>query len=962
MNIGQNIHGFEVTRIRQVDEIGAEVIEMRHSKTGASLLWTKRDEKNKTFCIAFETLPEDSTGVFHILEHSVLNGSKKYPTKEPFVDLLKSSLNTFLNAMTYPDKTCYPVSSRNDADFMNLVRVYLDAVFQPAIYTQPNIFRQEGWHYELTDPAAEPIYKGVVFNEMKGAFSDPDTPIELCLDEMLFPDTPYRFVSGGDPEHIPELTYEQFIASHRRFYHPSNARIFFDGNVRIEELLEYIDAEYLSHYDYQAPDFKLEPQKPVEACARTCYRELAPDEDTAGKAHYARGKVVANFDEVERNLAIDALCDYLAGSNDAPLKREILKRGLAKDFELGSGGSMQTEIVLHARDMDESKFDELKATVRETLEKLLADGLDKEALNAVLNRMEFSYRERREPSGLMLGLRALQVWLYGGDPVRGMTTKDAFVFLHEALKGDYFENLLRETLLDEAHTAEVFMLPSTTIGAEKAEKEAARLREAKAAWSQEEIAELVKMNEQLVAWQQSEDTPEDKAKIPFLQLSQVPEQPEALPYEVKNEAGFTVVRTPASAEGIVYLHAYFALGQLTEQELSALAFMADLFGDLPTEHYDLKTLQREIKANLGSLTFSTFTAAGPEDTEHCAVYLRASFSVLEEKLPKALELLTEVLLRTDLRDKEHIREILMQNELTVRQEIPMQGLMYALRRIGATTTAKGYAEEQMHGYACYQWMKAFVADFDTRFESVAQTMETLRSSAVAAKRATFALSGKMGEADLAALRALLPEGEAVEINASWKRETHAREAIVIPAGISYAIIGSNLNRFGCRYNGTMIALSHLLTYHYLWNEVRVQGGAYGTGCTTMLNGDVFMHSYRDPDAQRSLGVYRRAADFLRKMCDANENIEQMLIGAIARTEPLLSANQEAANAGSNYLCGIGYEDLCRIRRELLGTTCQSLRPYADLMEKIAADASVCVVGGKEIVDKCESENLTIYTV
>lgn len=962
MNIGQNIHGFEVTRIRQVDEIGAEVIEMRHVKTGASLLWTKRDEKNKTFCIAFETLPEDSTGVFHILEHSVLNGSKKYPTKEPFVDLLKSSLNTFLNAMTYPDKTCYPVSSRNDADFMNLVHVYLDAVFQPAIYTQPNIFRQEGWHYELTDASAEPIYKGVVFNEMKGAFSDPDTPIELNLDEMLFPDTPYRFVSGGDPEHIPELTYEQFIASHRRFYHPSNARIFFDGSVRIEELLEYIDSEYLSKYDYQAPDFKLELQKPVEACSRTCYREIAPEEDTTEKAHYARGKVVAKFDEIERKLAIDALCDYLAGSNDAPVKREVLKRGLAKDFDLGSGGSMQTEIILHARDMDESKFDELKTAIRETLEKLLADGLDKDALNAVLNRMEFSYRERREPSGLMLGLRALEVWLYGGDPVLGMTTKDAFAFLHEALKGDYFENLLRETLLDEAHTAEVFMLPSSTLGAEKAEKEAARLREAKKSWSAEEIDGLVKMNEALIAWQQSEDTAEDKAKIPVLRLNEVPEQPEALPYEVCENAGFTVVRTPATAEGIVYLHSYFALGQLAERELSTLSFMVDLFGDLPTERYDVKTLQQEIKANLGALNFSVMTTAKSGDADHCAVYLRASFSVLEEKLPKALELMSEVLLKTDLRDKEHIREILMQSELTMRQELPMQGLLYGRLRVGATTTAKGYADEQLRGYSCYLWMKEFASDFEAHFESVAATMEALRGAAVSSARAVFALSGKMSENDFAALRTLLPEGEAVEPNATWKHDTHANEAIVIPAGVSYAVIGSNLGRFGHRYDGTMLALSHLLTYHYLWNEVRVQGGAYGTGCSTLADGDVLFHSYRDPDAQRSLGVYRRAAEFLRRMCDANENIEQMLIGAISRTEPLLTPNQEAANAGANYLCGVGYEDLCRIRRELLGTTCASLRPYADLIEKITDDASVCVVGGKEIVERCECENLTVYTV
>lgn len=963
MNIGQILHGFEVTRIRQIDEIGAEAIEMRHVKTGASLLWTKRDEKNKTFCIAFQTLPEDDTGVFHILEHSVLNGSKKYPTKEPFVDLLKGSLNTFLNAITYPDKTCYPVCSRNDADFMNLVQVYLDAVFQPAIYTNPNIFRQEGWHYELTDPKADPIYKGVVFNEMKGDFSNVESVISNEMFRLLFPDTPYRFVSGGDPEHIPELTYEQFINTHRRFYHPSNSRIFLDGSVQIDRVLEYIDAEYLSKYDYQAPDFKLEFQPEIKGAHNTIRYEIAPDEDPAGKAHYVLGKTVARFDEQRRLLALDALCDYLAGSNDAPLKREILKRGLAKELDLSLlDGILQPELILHASDMEESQFDELKAAVREALETLLEKGLDKRAIEAVLNRQEFRYRERQEPSGLIIGLRALDSWLYGGDPMAPLMLKEHFTALHEALNGDYFETLLRDALLDDEHTAELRVVPSNTLGAERSAKENKRLHEAKAGWTNERIDETVKMNEQLVAWQQSEDTAEAKATIPCLHLTDVPEQPEALPYEVLNYDGFTVVRTPATAEGIVYLHTYFALGQVGLQELSAASFLTELLGDLPTRRHDLKTLQQEIKANLGSLRFDLVVTGRRDDTEHCAPYLRASFSVLEEKLPKAFELMTEVLLETDLRDMERIGEILAQEELSMRQSLVAQGNLFARLRVASSCSATGLADENIRGYSDYLWLKDLLADYDNRFASLAATMEELRDCTVASSRAVFALSGKMEEKDFAALRTMLPAGEVVEVNATWPREQHLREAIVIPAGISYSFFGSNLNRFGRQTDGTMIALSHLLTYHYLWNEVRVQGGAYGTGCYATGNGDVGFHSYRDPDPQRSLNVFRRTAEFLRGLCDRGEDIEQMLIGAISNTEPLRSPNAEAAAAGGNYLSGVGYEDLCRTRRELLSTTTEGLRPYADLIEKVAQDASVCIVGGKELVDRCEEEKLTVYTI
>lgn len=482
MMIGDTLHGFRVIRQVELDELSGTLHEMEHEKTGAKLAWLQRAEQNKTFMAAFQTIPEDDTGVFHILEHSVLCGSEKFPLKEPFVELMQGSMKTFLNAMTYPDKTVYPVSSRNDKDFMNLVRVYADAVMSPAIYRQPNIFRQEGWHYEVKE-GAEPSYKGVVFNEMKGAFSSVDTILQGGMNRLLYPESCYRFVSGGDPEHIPELSYEQFLNAHRRFYHPSNALFFLDGDLDLAEVLELLDEEYLSKYERQERDFAIHMQQPVSGAEGTVSYQLAPGQKAEGKTHFCMGKLAGTWADKEKCLALKILCSYLAGSNDAPLKKAILRRGLGQDLFMSvSDGNAQPSLVLQVRNTQREKCGEIRAVLRETAQELLEQGLDRGELEAIFNRMEFSALEHSEPYGLTLGLGVTASWLCGGQPELYLTWGDTFAALREKMEDGYMESLLREILADQEHTAVLYALPSATLGQETMEREAQRLQNAKASW------------------------------------------------------------------------------------------------------------------------------------------------------------------------------------------------------------------------------------------------------------------------------------------------------------------------------------------------------------------------------------------------------------------------------------------------------------------------------------------------
>ncbi|MBQ8554244.1 MAG: insulinase family protein [Clostridia bacterium] len=953
LTVGMNLHGFTVTRARAVAELNANLVEMAHDKTGAQLVWVDNGETNKLFSIAFKTLPEDSTGVFHILEHSVLCGSDKFPVKEPFVELLKSSMNTFLNAMTFPDKTMYPVSSRNEQDFMNLTEVYLDAVFAPAIRHNKNIFYQEGWHIEMDGPDSTPSYKGVVFNEMKGAMSSVD---EVIMEGMLaatYPDTCYGFNSGGDPRVIPDLTYEQYMSMYRRCYHPSNSRIFLDGAVPLDRVLTLID-EYLSRFERSDEKHIIAHQVPT-ACEKTQYYEVSAADGTDNKAMLTLGKIIGSWQDVNRAYATDILADVLTGTNEAPLKRALLSAGLCQDMSMMADNSIaQPGMTLTVKNIDPANAPAIRELIRKTCQELCEKGLDREALEASINRYEFRVREPNEPAGLMRCIMALNTWLHDGDPLICLVYDEAFAELRAMLDNGGYEKLLEELLIKEDDMVVLHTLPSTTLGEELRAEEAAKLTAIAANWTAEEKAAIIEENKALAAWQQTPDSPEQLATLPVLDLKEVSPDPVLLHTEESDVSGVKVLYHKAATNGIVHLNLYFNLSDCTLNELCALNMLSRLLGVLPTAKYGATQLQQAVKTHLGRLSFSLDVKEKIGCPQRCTPVLRVNCSVMADKVDIARELICEILTATDFTDTARIREIALQADEQAKQLCIMAGHVLAMTAAQAHYSAASAVNEMLRGYTGVQWLHDLAANFDNKIGAHVSLIKEKLAAAVCRARLTLSVTANL-EADVNSLLAALPAGESCAPDAAYAIDLPMKQGIRIPAQIGYGVLASDL---GCEWNGSALVAANILSLGYLWNVIRVQGGAYGCGlrigrCIALA------YSYRDPTPARSLTMYREAADFLRAFVDSGERIDKFVISTIAETEPLMSPRDEGARADGEWFAGKTEAHLRQERAEILATDGKALLFWCDVLEHMAKTGAVCVVVHDEALKACEAENLVI---
>ncbi len=955
LTAGTNICGFTVKRIRPIPGKNAELVEMVYEKTGTELAWTRCQDTNKLFSIAFKTLPEDSTGVFHILEHSVLCGSEKYPVREPFVELLKSSMNTFLNAMTFPDKTVYPVSSRNRQDFLNLTSVYLDAVFAPRILTDPNIFYQEGWHYEASEDGL--TYNGVVFNEMKGAMSGMERVASQSMQQLLFPDNAYGHNSGGDPKAIPDLTYDQFRDAYRKNYHPSNARIYLDGDIPLEETLSLIES-YLSRFTSGSRQ-ELAAQEPKSAEA-TVYYEASPEEDLTSKAQLVLGKILGSWENKLQILATNVLCDVLAGNNDAPVCRAILNAGLGEDVSMGvDDGVYQPWVTLHIHNIKSEDSDAIRELLRATFRQLLETGLDKEDILAYINHLAYRTRDMQEPQGLIRCLNALDSWLYGGDPMLYLTYDEVFDALRQMAENGGFEKLLEELFLDETGMCTLHVLPSATLGEDTRAQEAKRLEAAKAAMSQAELEALRTQNEALRIWQQTPDSPEAIATLPVLDLKEISEEPSVMATEVEHFNGATILRHPGDTNGIIHLTAWFALKDMSLEDMSALSFLTSLMGQLPTGNYDAFSLQKAIRTHLGALYFHVDSMARYDVPETCTPCLVARCSVLKENLPKAQELLLEVLTSTDFRQPERIREMLLQADTDSKQRSIGQGHRTALTCAMSHYSSENALALATGGYSYTQWLHKAVKEFDAMQESLPALAQRAICDCAAISRLTLSVT-EDSRTDLSGLLSQLPEGSSAAPAVTYASPLPKKLGIRIPAQVSFAGMAYNLRLCGECYDGTLRLLSNILSLSYLWGSIRVQGGAYGAGMQCGKSGRLGCYSFRDPSPARSLGVYRSLSQAAQDFTGSGEALSKFIISTVAETEPLLSPAQAASAADQRWISGITYEDLVAERRQLLNATPADLLRWCSALEAMAADAALCVVGHSEALKACEDEPLTVY--
>ena len=956
MNTNKNLHGFvEIGKV-EIPDIEAVLHKMEHTKSGARLIFLEREDENKTFAITFKTIPEDSTGVFHIIEHSVLCGSEKYPVKEPFVELLKGSLNTFLNALTFPDKTMYPLATRNDTELLNLMSVYLDAVLHPAILKNKNIFLQEGWHYEL-DESGELLQNGVVLNEMRGAFSSPDDVAYYHLSDMLYPDTCYRHESGGKPEFITDLSYEEFLSAHKKYYHPSNAEIFLDGSVELDSALALIDS-YLSEYDREPLDFEIKTQKAIKPQRREIEYEIPENEDKKNKTRMTLGYLYANYDEQEKNVAANILLDTVLSSNESPIKKVLIDSHLCEDVTISPYDSIkQCSLGIDFHNVKDSACDELYTLFHDTVKEVARRGIDKAMLEASLNNFEFKTREGdfgTMPKGIVYAMAVLEASLYGGAPEQNLTFEKTFVSLREKLTGDYFERLLLDLFVENEHRATLIMHPSQTLGTELAEKEKKRLLDIKNSLSDSELEKIKKDDGKLKAWQKSNDSKEALSTIPTLKISDIPEDITKIPREVSELYGTTVLTHDLATNSIVYTDLYFDVSDISKEDIFALRMMFALMENVPTEKHTAIELQNLVKRELGSfgISLTPVTRAG-----EAKIYACVSLSATEAKKDSIIDILCEILYTSIYNDKAVARNLLKQMKIASEESFVTGGHLAGYRRAAAYVNSEAAVLEYYSGYEAHLTVKALDSDFDNRFDELKERIVSLADRIFTRERLTLSITAKpeaaFTERLINSLRSEKTETPVCNIQPLGIR----REGIAIPAQAAFAVAASNLSLFGEERSGTMNVVRSILNYGYLWNTIRVQGGAYGAGLLIRNNGNVGFYSYRDPSPRRSLDCYAGAAEFIRDFAERGEDVTKFIIGAVGDATPLMTPKLKGTFSAVRYLRGISHEDECRTHREMLATDKSALLRAAEIIEKVASTGAVCVVGGKDKLEACELDTI-----
>ena len=949
MELNNKIHGFKFTKKDEVSDIGATLYEGEHEKSGAKILYIDRKDTNKTFAIAFKTIPEDSTGVFHILEHSVLCGSDKYPVKEPFVELLKSSLKTFLNAMTYPDKTVYPVSSRNDKDFLNLVSIYMDAVLHPVAVSKPEIFYQEGWHYEVGENG-ELGYKGVVFNEMKGAYSSVDEVEMTEIASLLYEGSTYGLDSGGNPTVIPSLTYEEFCSAHARFYHPSNSRIILDGSVDLDKTLELLNS-YLCDYDRIEINTDIPFITPSGRKEKTVTYELGAGEDETNKCRLAFGFMSAPYSDRRTLEALSVAIDAIAGSNEAPFKKAILDSGIAEDVNfIPYDGIQENSVTLELKNLKECDIPTAEALVFDTLRGIIEGGIDKKAITASLNSIEFRLREQDTatfPQGLGFALGTLDTWLYGGEPSAALAFDDDFKFLREALSGDYYESVLRTVFLESCHSAKVVMLPSKTLGEEREKNEKDRLASAKAEMTESDIEELRERERVLLEWQNTPDSKEALDTIPKLLLSDIEKEPEYHPsvgYEIDGVPAFF---TPAPSRGIIYTSLLFDISDFTKEELFLAGLICDLYKNLETESYSVTELQNAIKTELGNI--SSAVVVGTKDGV-TTPYMKVSASALASNTAKLLELLSELILKTKFTDTSAIGKIVKQLRSSVAEGISASGHAAGIARSAAQVNTEAALGEYIDGIESYLMIKAIDSDYENLSARLSDALSSVAKKIYTRVRLTAFHTGERNDEFMSALVSVFAEGEDFSHGTKIKPFGKKTEGVLIPSGVSYAALTANATDDGSPSHGSLAVARSILSYGFLWGEIRVKGGAYGAGFVRRKSGIAGFYTYRDPDAKHSVETFAKSGDFLREFAESGEDYTGFIIGAIGDSDLLVTPKVLSAMTIASFISGETYEDKKARRLEMLNTSCEDLLKCADTVDRIVECGGAVVLGGKEKLD------------
>ena len=959
----EELKAYEIIEKREIADINSVTYLCRHKKTGAKVALVSNDDENKVFYIGFRTPPKDSTGVAHILEHSVLCGSKDFPVKDPFVELVKGSLNTFLNAMTYPDKTIYPVASCNDKDFQNLMHVYLDAVFYPNIYKNESIFRQEGWHYELENAEGELTINGVVYNEMKGAFSSPDDVLEREMMNSLYPHTTYGCESGGDPDVISELTYEEFLDFHRKYYHPSNSYIYLYGNMDMAEKLEFIDEQYLSAFDAQEIDSVI-TEEPVFLTPNRVVREypISDGEDEEENTYLSLNMTVGNSLDRELYIAFQILDYALCSAPGAPLKQALVDRGLGKDvYSIYENGIKQPYFSVVAKDTSVKKEEEFLQVINEVLEGIVEKGFDEKALLAGINYYEFKYREAdfgSYPKGLMYGLQVLDSWLYDDNkPFIHVEANETFAILKGKVNSGYFEGLVKTYLLENTHRSVVILKPKTGLLEEQEAALQQKLADIKAGMSEQDIQAVIDDFAKLTAFQETEDSKEDLAKIPLLARSDMKKEAAGFVNEERSIGDTKLLYHKLFTNGIGYLRLIFSVNDVPEEYFRYIGLLKGCLGLLNTEHYQYGDLFNEMNLITGGMAAVNNAYADIQDLNKCKVTLELKTKVLYPNLEKAIALMQEIILTSDFTDTKRLYEIIAEGKSRMQAQMISGGHSVAVGRALSYGSVAGGISETISGIPFYRLVSQIESHFDEEKDALVQKLQELAKIIFRPENLMVDFVGseeavEMLKAPVETLKQALYVCP-VEKAHFTPEISRKNEGFMTSGQVNYVCRAGNFRRKGLPYKGALRVLKVMMGYEYLWVNVRVKGGAYGCMCSFGKSGESYFVSYRDPNLGKTLEIYEKAADAITQFEADERTMTQYIIGAVSELDMPMNPAAKGLYSLSAYMTGLTTEVLQKERDEILQATVEDIRELSAYIKAFMDEDFLCVVGN---TNKIKEEN------
>lgn len=956
---------YELVFEEKLDDLNGLGTVLVHKRTGARLALISNDDDNKVFYIGFRTPPANSTGVAHIIEHSVLCGSKNFPAKDPFIELAKGSLNTFLNAMTYPDKTVYPIASMNEKDYKNLMHVYMDAVLYPRIYQRREIFEQEGWHYDLENEEAELKYNGVVYNEMKGAFSSPESQLYRLIQNSLFPDTSYGVESGGDPDFIPELSYEEFIEFHKTYYHPSNSYLYLYGNMDFEERLNWLDSEYLSKYDRLEVSSEVREQKSFNSVREVAaFYSLGEDEAAEENTYLSLNTVIGKSLDKELSLAFQILDYVLLQTPGAPIKQALLDAGIGKDI-LGSYEDeiLQPIFTIIAKNSEESKKEQFIGIIRDVISDLIAKGIEEKSLRAAINFYEFRYREAdygQFPKGLMYGLRVMGSWLHDDKkPFLHLKDNEGYAFLKEKIGTGYFEKVMREYLLDNTHTSVVILKPKSGLNTVKDEELKKQLAAYKKQLSKEEVQKLVKATTHLKEYQEEPSTKEEVEAIPLLNREDMIKEIQPLYNKEMTLEGIRVIHHDVYTNGIAYLRFLFDVKDIPQELLPYVALLTSVLGSVDTENYTYLDLSNEINIHTGGISTNVRSFSIKGNTDLYYPVFEFSTKVLCEKQLDSFRLIEEMLYRTKFEDTKRLKEIVDEMKSRYQMHFNSSGHSVASDRAMSYYSVHGLFKEMTTGITFYKFIEDLVENFTARAGTAIAKMKELMQMIFTKEHLLISITADEAGFDcfsdkLTAFSKGLKEKTDRKLFEAYDRA--ALKPVCLNEGfkaamqVQYVARAGNFYKAGYQYTGVLKVLKTILSYDYLWNNVRVKGGAYGCMCGfSGVDGDCYFTSFRDPNLRETNQIYEKVADYVKNFSADERDITKYIIGTFSSLDTPLTPQSKGKRSLSVYLAGITEADLQKERDEILRVTEEDIRALHKIMKAVTDAGNICVIGNESKV-------------